>query len=614
MQNLMILLLTCSVTTSALALLYMASTPFLAKRYSEKGRYYTWLIIVIGLIIPFRPSWDNPIIRVDIPSETVAPIFQSGNVIQAGSGTQMGNEALADTPAVIENAAPYLAPHNISWVWTWWQIVTFVWFAGAIIFLAYHIIKHYHFVKTARRWSENVTDEQALALFQYLKDEMGITKRIELCVCSCVSSPMIIGFVNPIIFLPTDKLVRDELRYILKHELVHHKRKDLLYKYLVLAATTIHWFNPVVYLMAKTIANICEASCDAEVVRGTDVDTRQSYSEIIIGVAKYQSKLKTVLSTNFYGGKKGMKNRISSIMDTRKKKMGLAIMCMALIVTLGTGIVFAANAREAEHNYDAVTRQYNNTFNAVATKDAESYNGANGQLGDITPEQYASIFDLYKEYGLTYDKTSNSLYYKGELVRYFEDKFLVPTDGSTGDTVAGTDHYNKDGTVDVRAVRDLSQIVRNPDGSTNPGGKLIGLEPLSQAEFDSRIVNIEKPMNQAQAGAYMPDSYNGDTMSYNTANTNPMTSDEMANEYSIYEPFGVTYDKNTNNLYYNGKLVKNLLDILSTNNESLTGGNFYGDVKITGNPNGEISMITVRDYNDLDKNGHGKLVGIEVVG
>jgi beta-lactamase regulating signal transducer with metallopeptidase domain len=99
-------------------------------------------------------------------------------------------------------------------------------------------------------------------------------------------------------------LAHDELRFIIKHELVHYKRKDLLYKYLVLAATAIHWFNPVVHLISKAIDVLCEISCDAEVIRNTSADTRKKYSEAIIGVAMYQIKQKTALSTNFNGGKK----------------------------------------------------------------------------------------------------------------------------------------------------------------------------------------------------------------------------------------------------------------------------------------------------------------------
>ena len=79
MQNFVITLLTCSVTMSALALFYMAVTPLLSRRYSEKGRYYAWLIVVIGLIIPFRPQWSNAIVKMDMPSETAAPVIQIGN-------------------------------------------------------------------------------------------------------------------------------------------------------------------------------------------------------------------------------------------------------------------------------------------------------------------------------------------------------------------------------------------------------------------------------------------------------------------------------------------------------------------------------------------------------
>ena len=39
-----------------------------------------------------------------------------------------------------------------------------------------------------------------------------------------------------------------------------------------------------------------------------------------------------------------MKTRIFSIMDTTKKKAGITILCVALIATIGTGIVFAAGS------------------------------------------------------------------------------------------------------------------------------------------------------------------------------------------------------------------------------------------------------------------------------
>ena len=79
MQGFIITLLTCSMTMSMLVLFYMATTPLLEKRYSAKGRYYAWLVIVVGLIIPFRPQFTSAIVKVDMPSETVTPMIQIGN-------------------------------------------------------------------------------------------------------------------------------------------------------------------------------------------------------------------------------------------------------------------------------------------------------------------------------------------------------------------------------------------------------------------------------------------------------------------------------------------------------------------------------------------------------
>jgi hypothetical protein len=150
--------------------------------------------------------------------------------------------------------------------------------------------------------------------------------------------------------LPPVKIADDELSLILKHELIHLKRYDLWYKALFLTATVLHWFNPVVYLMAKSVAVQCEISCDALVLQGADFQQRKQYGEAIIGIVKNGAKLRTALSTDFYGGKKGMKNRISSIMDTSKKKAGFVILCVVLFAIIGTGVALAVINNENGDN------------------------------------------------------------------------------------------------------------------------------------------------------------------------------------------------------------------------------------------------------------------------
>ena len=324
---------------SILAIMYMVATPLLAKRYSEKGRYYAWLIIIIGLIIPFRPQWGNVLVNVEVPTHTVTTSEQLG-----------GGTLPIITNSTVSLPIGDTAVNNPFFSISWWNVGFAVWLIGAILFATYQIVKHYHFTKTTNRWSENITDERTLSALESLKSEMGIIKPVSIYLCSCISSPMLIGIIKPKILMPTINLAKDELRFILKHELVHYKRKDLLYKLLVLLTTAIHWFNPIVYLSVRAINVLCETSCDSEVVNSTDTDTRQMYSETIIGVVKYQSKLKTALSTNFYGGKKGMKNRISSIMDIRKKRFGFLVISIIIVATLCAGFVFASDGNGATVN------------------------------------------------------------------------------------------------------------------------------------------------------------------------------------------------------------------------------------------------------------------------
>ncbi|MCL2620448.1 MAG: M56 family metallopeptidase [Defluviitaleaceae bacterium] len=344
MHSFMVMLLTCSVVMSLIALLYMAAGPLLGKRYSEKVRYYVWLIILVGLIIPFRPQWGNALIRVDVPSEATQPAVQlnSGHLGDILSSIHF---PLTTEVAPINSAVQGFSP-------TWWQVAFVVWLVGLIAFVSFHLINHHFFIKRVKRWSKSITDKASNDLLRNLKAEMGISRHISLLLCEGIGSPMMLGFAKPKILLHTADLAQDELRFILKHELVHYKRGDLFFKGLVLLAMAIHWFNPVIYVIARAINAQCELSCDAEIVQTADDDTRQQYSEAIIGVVRYRSKFKTVLSNTFYGGRKGMKKRITSIMTTNKKKVTIggvaSAFALASMLTVGSLTAFATEFSQPE--------------------------------------------------------------------------------------------------------------------------------------------------------------------------------------------------------------------------------------------------------------------------
>ena len=327
MQGFMTSLLTCSIAMSVIAVLLMALSPLMARHFSAKGRYYAWLFVIIGLIIPYRPETDA-VVKIDLTYESLE--IGPTEIILSAIGPD--TEETAPAPAPIKKSIPLAS------------IAFAIWAAGALCFIIRKAVQHYRFLNTTRRWSEHISSGPTFLILRELKASMGIRRPVELYLCPCVNSPMLSGVLKPQILLPNTDFSVGDLRHILKHELVHLKRNDIWYKLLTLLATAIHWFNPVAYLSCRAIDLLCEISCDDEVVRGADSDVRFRYTKTIIGVLRYQSGMKTALSTSFWGGKSGMKKRISSIMDTTTKWTGVIIICAALILSAGSGFAFAATA------------------------------------------------------------------------------------------------------------------------------------------------------------------------------------------------------------------------------------------------------------------------------
>lgn len=163
----------------------------------------------------------------------------------------------------------------------------------------------------------------------------------------------------------------------------------------------------------------------------------------------------------------------------------------------------------------------------------------------------------------------------------------------------------------------------NSDGSINPAGRLTGIEQSSQNDFEAR--DISALLNPVQTEAISSDETNNNhsdtttsTQDGNVTNSysfeGMMTPDELAQLYSVYEPFGLIYDKEKDCFYYNGKLVQSFTDILSSNGESLESGKFSGSLRQFGiDGKGEVNIKALRDYTKLNVDGEGELIGIEVV-
>ena len=77
MQSIMVGLFFKSVVMTFIGLLFIAVTHFLLKRYSAKWLYYSWLVILVGFILPFTFNMLTPVINLSkpapLPSKELVP-------------------------------------------------------------------------------------------------------------------------------------------------------------------------------------------------------------------------------------------------------------------------------------------------------------------------------------------------------------------------------------------------------------------------------------------------------------------------------------------------------------------------------------------------------------
>lgn len=109
-----------------------------------------------------------------------------------------------------------------------------------------------------------------IKLFTSLKvAEFGITRQVSLWYSTGVHSPVVYGFLKPVILLPVSlatKLTTREIETLLIHEISHIRNDDYLLNWLLIIAGHIYFFNPFMKVLTANIELEREMACDIQVL------------------------------------------------------------------------------------------------------------------------------------------------------------------------------------------------------------------------------------------------------------------------------------------------------------------------------------------------------------
>lgn len=413
MEQFLLNLLKTSLLGALAILLMLVSKPLWRERYRAKARCWLWLALAAFLLFPVDFSVKDAPVQAAPPQDytlfvgTDKTTIQSTDHLFGDMAEKSGQTSTQVRDSII--ARPVTDPAQKA---TRYIPVTTILFygylAGAAAFLLCQGVSYVRFRRTVRRWRSGVTRGDYRALLQDTARSLNVTAP-EMFVCEAISTPAVTGLFRPTLLLPHEGYDLNDLRYILRHELCHLKRRDMLLKLVLLAANAMHWFNPVVYLMLRQADEDIELACDSAATDGLDRAERAAYSRTLL--AAVQSHVWALPATTCFGGTvERLKRRITNVLGAQKKRgLGVVALVLALTLTAGCAVGWGERGRKNDDPFDG--SRYNPVF---VTGNAELTIGKNFRPLYYVSDESGTYFRLSREGGVN----TVTMIYDGEEMSF----------------------------------------------------------------------------------------------------------------------------------------------------------------------------------------------------
>ena len=354
MPDIMRTVLLLSLCGTALAVLLAVLRRLLKNRLPKALFYYLWLLVLLRLALPV--ALPVPGLELSLPepapAERAAQIPVGQSAPAAGEPAPFDPEGVFTLPegAVVTGSGLPLQDETAgtAWyrqAWDWLcRHFTVLWLTGAALHFLWFALSYLRFCRTLRADCAPLLEHE-----QALLDHLRGKRRVSAFRSPLAATPMLVGLLRPRILLPETAVSTRELECILRHELTHLRRRDLLFKWTAVAVTSFHWFNPFMPWLRREIDRCCELSCDEGVIRTMTEGQRQAYGETLLALAAVHALPRTVPATTLCEEKAQLKERLVGIMKHKKVTAAILLLsCLLALLVAGCAAVLGPNAARRE--------------------------------------------------------------------------------------------------------------------------------------------------------------------------------------------------------------------------------------------------------------------------
>ncbi|MGP4039085.1 BlaR1 family beta-lactam sensor/signal transducer [Gracilibacillus sp. D59] len=377
--------------SSFVVIIIMLIRKIFKNQLSSKWQYNLWFILLIALTLPLLPIHLLDFGTKFTWSGNQKSIASSSNPTTENLVTESGRNWMQDFSISVNRFDLTLLNH----------FITIIWITGMLVMIALTVNAWIQLWRIKKSTSI-VENQEIQTLFEQCKQSLHISQKLVLVNSPLIKSPLTFGIFKTCIILPRhaeEWLSKDELKYILLHELNHFKYKDLATNYLVVLFQILYWYNPLIWIAFREMRLDREIACDSAVLKRLDQNHYTAYGNTIIKFAdkpSFQSQF--AMANQLASSKKQIRKRIERIatFTTESKLLKLKsiiiFILLAGIVISQVPVISAISYGEDRINFDYKQTVYEDlgTF----------FNGYDGSF---------VLYDLQKAQYLIYNKDKSVL-------------------------------------------------------------------------------------------------------------------------------------------------------------------------------------------------------------
>lgn len=277
-----------------------------------------WAIVALRLICPALPESDFSLIPsfyFEEDSSTVEIIsYENPSTYSASHANN--SETIPQGLVESENSND-----NSSYLTTVLSVGSYVWCIGAVFMIGYGVCSY---IRTRVRFRDAVL----------YKDNIRQSEK--------VSSPFVMGLLNPQIYIPFCMDTKTRKQVIL-HEQSHIERFDHIWKPFGFVLLCLHWFNPLMWTSYILFCRDIEVACDERVIKNYGIKMKKAYAMALL---KCKSSSTAFSAYPLAFGEIGVGVRIKKTLKYRKNTVIIAV--AGFLTTLLLSVCLLTNPVSAE--------------------------------------------------------------------------------------------------------------------------------------------------------------------------------------------------------------------------------------------------------------------------